>query len=416
MLHFVFTLLALYALATALTCWYYRISFIVFFLFFFFLVNVFGFFFVDDSIAFKDDAKLVVMSLLFGLVTVFLYFCLNFLFSTSVTRNMMISPPLRVGAYPILFFALATLGFLAFYIKAGVTLDGDYNARIQKNAGNGALVILMYGYLAAIATYLVGGKADNLRGFLLISTTAIAFGGAYYLLIGGSRNLIAASLFIVLIWLIATKKIKIPVAAACGLVLFAALLLLEYYRYALSLEGFTFNKGLILFSESLSPSHAIRNIYSWLSSTSYNLQHLTTFFNEFAIVVPRAMWEDKPINFMNNGYYYTTQILGLDTNLTISPTLVGSAIIMFGEHAYLFSPICAVVLYAFDKMLFSRRVLLKSFALCLLPYVFFMVRDGLEVFLYVGIKFLIVFFLAMMISLSLKTVKEVSRVSKSELS
>lgn len=81
--------------------------------------------------------------------------------------------------------------------------------------------------------------------------------------------------------------------------------------------------------DSFSPIYAIKDIIEYIDKTG-NIQYFSTFFNEFAIIVPRFLWESKPINFLNNGYFYTTYILNMDTQLTISPTIVGSFIIMFG--------------------------------------------------------------------------------------
>ncbi|MDX7329584.1 WzyE family oligosaccharide polymerase, partial [Escherichia coli] len=113
------------------------------------------------------------------------------------------------------------------------------------------------------------------------------------------------------------------------------------------------------------------------------------------IIIPRFLWEDKPINVLNNGYFYTTEVLSLDTNLTMSPTFLGTSLIMFGSWFYWVGGfISGVILFVFDRSFsHSSNLYWKIILLSSVGYLFFWVRDGFEVFCYILIKFFIVMFI-----------------------
>ncbi|HDR1947532.1 TPA: WzyE family oligosaccharide polymerase, partial [Enterobacter hormaechei] len=95
-------------------------------------------------------------------------------------------------------------------------------------------------------------------------------------------------------------------------------------------------------------------------------------------IVPRFLWESKPINFLNNGYFYTTYILNMDTQLTISPTIVGSFIIMFGTTWFwLWGLITGSTLKIIDAVTKKTRMItIKITFITCIGYCFFWVRDG----------------------------------------
>ncbi|WP_152044353.1 WzyE family oligosaccharide polymerase, partial [Enterobacter hormaechei] len=173
------------------------------------------------------------------------------------------------------------------------------------------------------------------------------------------------------------------------------LMLLELYRYVNNFSDaldFIFNGGVqvILFAfESFSPMHAVLNINDALTKNYFEIQYATTFLNEFSIIIPRFLWEGKPINVYNNGYFYTAEILGLDTNLTMSPTFLGSCLIMFGQTFYWIGGIlCGLIIFIFDKIISSSKTrYMKLLLLSSIGYLFFWVQDGFEVYCYVLIKF-----------------------------
>ncbi|HCQ8204792.1 TPA: WzyE family oligosaccharide polymerase, partial [Enterobacter hormaechei] len=235
----------------------------------------------------------------------------------------------------------------------------------------------------------------NRKNLFLCLCLSTLCGIIYYIVIGGSRNVLAAGVFSLVYLALLYKNInkkQLFLALAIGVM---TLMLLELYRYVNNFSDaldFIFNGGVqvILFAfESFSPMHAVLNINDALTKNYFEIQYATTFLNEFSIIIPRFLWEGKPINVYNNGYFYTAEILGLDTNLTMSPTFLGSCLIMFGQTFYWIGGIlCGLIIFIFDKIISSSKTrYMKLLLLSSIGYLFFWVQDGFEVYCYVLIKF-----------------------------
>ncbi|EHN71533.1 WzyE family oligosaccharide polymerase [Aliivibrio fischeri] len=303
----------------------------------------------------------------------------------------------------IIFFLLYCLGVILYIMKNGISFGADYNSRISKNAGGGLAIILMYSYVPCI---LVLYSIFNSKSGLIVSFIfCIVFGLLYYIIIGGSRNLLGAGVFVLIYMAVIQKHIsikKVIVISGVGLV---SLIGMEIYRYSndisdvldfFSSEGI---KSLSFIFESFSPMFSVINISDAIKNNFIEPQGIKTFLNEFGILIPRFLWPDKPLNVFNNGYFYTSEVLKIDTNLTMSPTLLGSFIIMFGNNYYwILGVVTGVILYLFDdKLKYSRNNFTKMTILSSIGYLFFWVRDGFEVYCYVIIKFWLAITLARLI-------------------
>ncbi len=284
---------------------------------------------------------------------------------------------------------------LLIYIKNnGVAFGGGYEARLEQNSGGGLSIILMYAFVPASIVFFLR-RATKFR-YVLALAMAIFCGSVYYYVIGGSRNVMGAAVLAITYFAYDKRVLKLNEIIILSLLCCLSLVILGALRYGSSfndvLNMITSGSSVIIsFAlDSFSPIYAIKDIIHYIDKTG-NIQGFDTFFNEFAIIVPRFLWEDKPINFLNNGYFYTTNILNMDTQLTISPTIVGSFIIMFGTTWFwLWGIITGFVLKFLDMVTRkTRSIILKiSFVTCI-GYCFFWVRDGLEVFMYISFKFFI---------------------------
>lgn len=304
-----------------------------------------------------------------------------------------------IGSGYVLLLMLYFLGVLSYVLQNGIALGLSYNDRLTANTGGGLSIILMYAYIPAlILIYISKPSKISLIICLLLS---VFCGLIYYVVIGGSRNVLAAGIFSLIYLALYFKHITkkfFALIIVCGVF---TLMILELYRYANNITdaiNFIMNGGMqvILFAfESFSPIHAVININEALDKRLIEPQYLSTFFNEFSIIIPRFLWEDKPINVLNNGYFYTTEILSLDTNLTMSPTFLGTSLIMFGSWFYWVGGfISGVILFIFDRSFsHSSNLYWKIILLSSVGYLFFWVRDGFEVFCYILIKFFIVMFI-----------------------
>lgn len=300
----------------------------------------------------------------------------------------------------IIFFFLYMLGVFLYVMKNGISFGSDYNSRISKNAGGGIAIILMYSYVPCI---LVLYSIYNTKAGLYLSLIfCISFGLLYYFVIGGSRNLLGAGVFVLVYMAVVQKHLSLKKVVVVSIFGFFSLVSMEVYRYSNNISDVVdyFSSGdfknLSFIFESFSPMFAVENISNAISTNTVQPQWLKTFFNEFGILIPRFLWPDKPLNVFNNGYFYTSEILKINTNLTMSPTLLGSFIIMFGNVFYWVPGIITgFIIYIFDNRLrYSKSNFTKMAILSSIGYLFFWVRDGFEVYCYVIIKFWMAIILA----------------------
>lgn len=79
----------------------------------------------------------------------------------------------------------------------------------------------------------------------------------------------------------------------------------------------------------------------------------------------------------------------MDTQLTISPTIIGSFIIMFGTTWFWFWGIVkGAILKLIDAITKKTKLItIKITLITCTGYCFFWVRDGLDVFIYISFKF-----------------------------
>ncbi|EJD6044837.1 WzyE family oligosaccharide polymerase [Providencia rettgeri] len=354
----------------------------------------------NDSFYNEDEMLAFIQAAIYLIVTILTYRLLSSFFKikNSITLRQSYSKSISYILF-IMFF----LGLILYIINNGIAIGLSYNERLEANTGGGLAIILMYSYIPATVIYY---RNNPNKKHLIISMGISLFCGLlYYIIIGGSRNVLAAGLFSLIYLAVKHKNISIKSLIIIIITGVFSLILLEAYRYSNNVEdSLNFikdNSNIIYFIfESFSPMLAVININKALELNNISPQLLVTFFNEFSILIPRFLWENKPINVYNNGYYYTTNILNLNTNLTMSPTLLGSSLIMFGSYFYwVFAILSGIVLYFFDLLLVSRKNKnLQLILICSIGYLFFWVRDGLEVYLYVVIKFSISILIAVFIT------------------
>ncbi|RFU90115.1 MULTISPECIES: WzyE family oligosaccharide polymerase [Citrobacter] len=353
---------------------------------FFYFLNKDGIFEINLN---NDEWLAYAQSCLLLLSTIYTYRVLSL---TNKIKKADLSNLKEGKGYLTLLF-LYFCGVIMYIYSNGIAFGLSYNDRLEANTGGGLSIILMYAYIPALILYYISKPTRTT--FITSVILGGCFGTIYYIVIGGSRNVLAAGVFSLVFLAIYYKHISKKQLLVISVTGVLALILLELYRYANSITdaiSFLMNGGgqVLLFTfESFSPIHAVININTALVRQQFEIQYFATFFNEFSIVIPRFLWEHKPINVFNNGYFYTAEILGLETNLTMSPTFLGSCLIMFGSWFYWLGGVFSgLVLFFFDRCLFSvksqygKLILLSS-----IGYLFFWVRDGFEVYCYILIKF-----------------------------
>tara|TARA_Y100000588_G_scaffold154897_1_gene168936 strand:+ start:8800 stop:10068 length:1269 start_codon:yes stop_codon:yes gene_type:complete len=281
---------------------------------------------------------------------------------------------------------------IAYIAKAGVSFDaGDYEGRLEKNAGNGFFIMFMIAYIPAVVIiYLLNRSKRNL--FFCCMLAAFC-GVVYFYVIGGSRNVFVAGIFVLIVMGYYDRhisKVNLAIIAALGILSLNGLVFLRYGISIDEIDAEFVVKFLSYLADSISPIKALDRIVTYYEFND-NIQYFSLFFNKFEAFVPRFLWPDKPINTMTAAYFYTVEIYGLDGYLTMAPTILGSSIIMFGLNFYwLVFLIIGAIIAVLDNMLKSQNLYFKVIALTAMPFSFFLTRESLELFVFNVMKYIIV--------------------------
>ncbi|WP_324683195.1 O-antigen polysaccharide polymerase Wzy [Bibersteinia trehalosi] len=232
--------------------------------------------------------------------------------------------------------------------------------------------------------------------FLILS---VIFGILSYLAVGGTRaNLAMAGLFFLILGLekqyLSVRWLGLLVAL--GIV---GMFLLALARYGLDIHGkeiyFTF---LYLTRDTFSPWENLARIFS--SEMEY--QGLMPIIRDFYVYIPKSLWQERPDIVWNSANYFTKTVLGNQSGLAISPSLLGSFYIMGG---YLLIPIgmflVGGIIATFDRLFqYGSRysVVLQTFCLGQVFNLIVLVREGFDAFFSRFFFFSLVFALCWLIA------------------
>lgn len=154
-----------------------------------------------------------------------------------------------------------------------------------------------------------------------------AFGILSYVAVGGTRaNLALAVGFFLLIGL-QQGYLSLSKVIAVSLIGVVAMFFLALARYKLTLSGsemiYTF---LYLSRDTFSPWENLARVFS----NEVEYQGLMSIVRDFYVYIPQSLWQERPEIVWNTANYFTKVILGNQSGLAISPTLLGSFYIMGG--------------------------------------------------------------------------------------
>ncbi|KMK51032.1 polymerase [[Actinobacillus] muris] len=220
----------------------------------------------------------------------------------------------------------------------------------------------------------------------------LGFGILSYLAVGGTRANIAlvVALFLLLGWRFGYVAKKWLISSACLAVI--AMFWLALWRYDLAVSGreawFTF---LYLTRDTFSPWQN----FALILASEIDYQGLMPIVRDFYVYIPQAWWADRPDIVWNSANYFTKIVLGNQSGLAMSPTLLGSFYIM-GGYPLMACGMLAVgaIIRAFDVVFERVEVLGKAYCLANLFNLVVLVREGADAFVSRWVFFSIVFVLA----------------------
>lgn len=220
----------------------------------------------------------------------------------------------------------------------------------------------------------------------------IALGMLSYLAVGGTRANIAlvVALFLLLGWRFGYFAKKWLILTACLAVV--AMFGLALWRYDLAVSGgeawFTF---LYLTRDTFSPWQNFATILA----SEIDSQGLMPIVRDFYVYIPKAWWAGRPDIVWNSANYFTKIVLGNQSGLAMSPTLLGSFYIMGGYPLILCGMLAVGAMIRVFDCVFARADLLgKVYCLANAFNLIVLVREGADAFVSRWVFFSVVFFSA----------------------
>lgn len=286
-------------------------------------------------------------------------------------------------------FITAVLSILIYVWKnQGFVLlkSTGYLDRYEANRGLGLITLLIKMYIPAIILfYLLNPSKGRLLFSLLL---AIGFGLLSYLAIGGYRQILIMGVASLIFHKVLHKGISSFKVVLYSIIGVASLYYLAMFRYNINVDDTALGLLIGFTQDSLSPFNSFTKIFEYINTTS-EYQNFKLFLAHFQIIIPRILWEGKPELILNSGNFYTQHVINYESALTISPTLAGELYLMrgfwslfigFGLIAVMNVFLERIVIYYKESNI--QSIVQNTFFLVVIFNAFWLVREGLEVYIY----------------------------------
>lgn len=233
--------------------------------------------------------------------------------------------------------------------------------------------------------------------FFLVST--VAFGLLTYAIVGGTRANIIIAFAIFLFIGIIRGWISLWMLAAAGVLGIVGMFWLALKRYGMNVSGDeAFYTFLYLTRDTFSPWENLALLLQ--NYDKIDFQGLAPMIRDFYVFIPSWMWHGRPTMVLNTANYFTWEVLNNHSGLAISPTLIGSLVVMGGVW---FVPLGAVAvgliikwfdwLYELGNRESNRykAAILHSFCFGAIFNMIVLAREGLDSFGSRVVFFLVIF-------------------------
>ncbi len=288
-------------------------------------------------------------------------------------------------------------GFLLFRLHA-------YSEIFSSEVSGVALKRFFYFFIPAmlVVYFLKPGR----RAWLFFLVSTVAFGLLTYAIVGGTRaNIIIAFALFLFIGII-RGWITLWMLAAAGAFGIVGMFWLALRRYNLDVSGaealYTF---LYLTRDTFSPWENLALLLQ--NYDNIHFQGLAPIVRDFYVYIPGWLWPNRPSLVLNSANYFTWEVLNNHSGLAISPTLLGSLVVMGGAA---FIPVGAVAvgliikwfdwLYERGKQHSNRykSAILQSFCFGAVFNIIVLAREGLDAFVSRVVFFCLIFAACVMIA------------------
>ncbi|MGV6988961.1 ECA oligosaccharide polymerase [Testudinibacter sp. P80/BLE/0925] len=311
-----------------------------------------------------------------------------------------------ITALLLMLVALITIG-LFFSLNGFLLFKLDSYSQIFSQSVSGtALKRFFYFFLPALLIfYFLKPSKPNWWLFLLFG---VSFGVLTYLLVGGTRANIALAVAIFFFIGISKGYISIVTLAIAGATAIVAMFGLALARYGLDVSGSeAFYTFLYLTRDTFSPWENLALLLSHYQQIEF--QGLAPIVRDFYVFIPKGVWENRPDLVVNAANYFTWEVLNYYAGLAISPTLLGSLLIMGGiPFMLLGAVICGWLIkgmdflyhYAKHSLNRSNAALIQAYCFANIFNIIVLVREGMDAFISRWVFFSLIFIAAVVIGKS----------------
>ncbi|AGB80229.1 WzyE protein [Enterobacteriaceae bacterium strain FGI 57] len=326
--------------------------------------------------------------------------------SASLRRPLFTMNRVETNLTWILLMGLALLTVAIFFMHNGFLLFKlrSYSQIFSSEVSGVALKRFFYFFIPAMLVVYFLRPGWKAWIFFLLST--VAFGLLTYAIVGGTRANIIIAFAIFLFIGIIRGWISLWMLVAAGVMGIVGMFWLALKRYGMNVSGDeAFYTFLYLTRDTFSPWENLALLLQ--NYDKIDFQGLAPIARDFYVFIPTWLWPDRPGVVLNTANYFTWEVLNNHSGLAISPTLIGSLVVMGGVW---FIPLGAVVvgliikwfdwLYMLGNEETNRykAAILHSFCFGAIFNMIVLAREGLDSFVSRVVFFLVVFGLCLLMA------------------
>jgi enterobacterial common antigen polymerase len=392
-----------------------RFNFNVFFSLLFLLTFFFGFP-LSMTLVFRFDVGIAPPEILLQALLSAVCFYAIYYVSYKTRLRAVQAPPARRPLFTmnrvethLMWLLLALIALLSvgtFFMHNGFLLFKlhSYSQIFSSEVSGVALKRFFYFFIPAMLVVYFLRQDSKAWIFFLVST--VAFGLLTYVIVGGTRANIIIAFAIFLFIGIIRGWISLWMLAAAGVMGIVGMFWLALKRYGMNVSGDeAFYTFLYLTRDTFSPWENLALLLQ--NYDKIDFQGLAPIVRDFYVFIPTWLWPDRPGIVLNTANYFTWEVLNNHSGLAISPTLIGSLLVMGGAW---FIPLGAVVvgliikwfdwLYMLGNQETNRykAAILHSFCFGAIFNMIVLAREGLDSFVSRVVFFLVVFGLCLLIA------------------
>lgn len=324
-----------------------RFNFNVFFSMLYLLTFYFGFPLTCMLVFQFDVAVVPVDSLLYALLASTSFYAIYYVTykvrlrkpSSGPSRSLFTMNRVETNLTWILLALIAFVTVGIFFLQNGFLLFKlkTYSQIFSSQVSGVALKRFFYFFIPAmLVVYFL--KPTQQRWIFFLCAT-VGFGILTYIIVGGTRANIIIAFALFLFIGIVRGWITLWMLVAAGVMSIVGMFWLALKRYGLDVSGAeAFYTFLYLTRDTFSPWENLALLLNNYDKIEF--QGLAPIIRDFYVFIPSWVWPERPDVVLNSANYFTWEVLNYHAGLAISPTLIGSLVVMGGV---VFIPLGAIV-------------------------------------------------------------------------